>query len=61
MQHRVDFLVFQHSAGVIHLVGGLEKRVIAVNGSVLCLNDVLDRADRLNSDISVWFGGRCCG
>ena len=51
MQRRTDALAFQHLPEPMDLVRGLEKRVIAVNGRILPLDDVLDLADRFGSDI----------
>ena len=50
MQGRADIWSFQHPPKPVDLVRGLKKRVIAVDGRVLPLDDILDLADR--------FGGR---
>ena len=51
MQRPAHVLAFQHAPEPMDLVRGLEKRVLAVNGCVLSLNDILDFADRFGSDI----------
>ena len=51
MQRCADILIFQHPPEPTGLVRGLEKRVIAVDGRVLSLDDILDFADRFGSDI----------
>ena len=51
MQCGPDLLVFQHPSEPSDLIRRLKKRVIAVNGRVLSLHDILDFADRFGSHI----------
>ena len=51
MQCLAQIRAFQHAAKPANLVRRLEKRVIAVDGGVLTLDDILDLADRLGRDI----------
>src|SRR5258707_3690707 len=52
MQRRPEFAVFQHLPEPNGLIRGLEKRMIAVNGRVLSLNDILDLTDSFGGDIA---------
>jgi hypothetical protein len=52
MERRAQVLTFQHSSEPTDLVRRLEERVIAVNGRVLSLDDILDFADRFAGDIT---------
>src|SRR5258707_10521542 len=51
MQRPAQILALQDAPEPVDLVRGLEKWVIAVNGDVLSLDDILDLADRFGRDI----------
>ena len=51
MQRPAHILAFEHTPEPTGLVSWLEKWVVAVNGRVLLLNDILDLANRFSSDI----------
>ena len=51
MKEPSKFLAFQHAPEPMDLVQRLEKRVIAVNGRVLALHDILDLADCFAGDV----------
>ena len=51
MQRPAHVLALQHAPEPADLVRRLEKRVIAVDGRVLSLDDILDLADRFGRDI----------
>src|SRR5262249_1774123 len=51
MQCLAQLSALQHPAKARGLVWGFEERVIAVEGGVLALDDILDLADRFRRDI----------
>ena len=51
MQRPAQILALQDAPEPVDLVRGLEKRVIAVDGHVLSLDNILDLADRFGSDV----------
>ena len=51
MQRPAQILALQHAAEPMDVLRGLEERVIAVDGDVLSLDDILDLADRFGRDV----------
>ena len=51
MQRSAQILALQHAPKPIDLIGRLEERVIAEDGHVLPLDDILDLADCFGRDI----------
>ena len=52
MQRSAHIVEFEHAAKPVNVVRGLQKRVLAVNGGVSSLHEIVDLADRFLGDIT---------